>query len=896
MVVNVQLELRDRLRRDEALFQFLHALPNDGVIAWIGTAPSTPTQCWLSPSLGVTLGDAAAAPPPTLPWLEAHLAPTEVVRLRLALARPDGHLGEGPAGDVLTCIRADGSTVRLRWRAIARPGDDDQALRVAVMTRVRPSRELDLRSVADELPIMAWTSDALGRVDYINPWAVAFTGIPSAASLADLGTAVLHPDDVAAVVTAWQVARSTGHEVRIDARIRRADGAFVRFEHRARRVEDAERGDRWFGTSVDVDEARRAHEEAHARTAELAALLEATPHAIFTIDQAASGKRQIPIASPALEALFGISATDLARDASIVRERVHPDDLPRLDAEARAALLAGRPWIMRYRYRHPVTGERVIDGHALPERHGGGVRWHLVAYDVTDHGAIERLARLAPARRGASASPAAAEVFYIFDLRAGRLRFVGDAYERLWGLPRDAAYADASGWLGAIHADDRARVAARFADATPHGHVECAYRVVRPDGSVRWIHDRAFIATDPAGLADRAIGIAVDVTAEHVATEQLRHAERMEALGHLVSGIAHDFNNLLWVIQGNSTLLLGGDVGPWPAFARDGLEDIRAAAERATTLVRQLLVFARGDAVRPRDLELNGALDETSQLLRRVLGSALRVEVNLHPHPLTVHIDRNVFDQVLMNLAVNARDAMPGGGELRLRTTVVTRAGDDGGPVGRRAGTFACLEVSDTGLGMTAAIRARIFEPFFTTKASGHGGGLGLATVANIVQQHQGWVEVDSDVGVGTTMRVCLPLVTATLIDPSAPVVSRTMTPPPPVGHGELVIVCDPDLATREQAAQLLRGLGYQVIEVADPAVATAQAAMPGINVAALVAPADVGRALGDALESSGTALAQVLVVDGEVPAARAGVAYLQRPAAGTALAAAVAEALRGRR
>jgi two-component system cell cycle sensor histidine kinase/response regulator CckA len=877
-------ELRAWLRQDEGLFQFLHALPNDGMLAWRLGPHGDVAASWLSPSLVSTLGGHAGATTPTLAWLEQQLVVADRDRLRAALRASDGALPGAPADEVLHGAALDGSPRQLRWRARCQAGATD-GLRIAVLTRLRPSRELDLRSVADELPLMAWTCDRRGRVDYVNPWGFAFTGLDPATNLVDFGAKALHPDDVRPVLTAWQVARSTGTEIRIDARIRRADGEYLRFEHRARRVDDPHHGERWFGTSVDVDDARTAHDAAHTRSVELAALLETTPHAIFALEQNLSGERRIPLASPAVEALFGVPASELTVSSTQLSTRCHPDDLPRMQREAAAALEANCPWVMRFRYHHPATGERVIDGHAMPERQGDLIRWNVVAYDVTHHGTVERLARLAPPRRGAAASTGAPEVFYILDLRTQRLRFVSDGFDRLWGVPRERAYADARAWTQAVHDEDRARVAARFDAARPDDHVETSYRVVRPDGSVRWIHDRAFIAADGHGDADRALGIAIDVTAEHVATTQLRHAEKMEALGHLVSGVAHDFNNLLWVIHGNSSLLLGEAGAGLPPAARDSLEDIRAAAERATALVRQLLLFARGDTHRPADLDLNTVLDETSQLLRRVLGSSVQVEVEPHATPLTVHIDRNVLDQVLLNLAVNARDAMPGGGRLTLRSRSVV---SDGAPTstGRRRGAFACLEVTDTGAGMAPAVQARIFEPFFTTKESGHGGGLGLATVASIVQRHQGWLEVDSAVGAGTTMRVYLPLVGPRGAAPQ---------PEPPIGAGQVVAVCEPDVAERERTTHLLRGLGYEVVAFAN--VEAVRERWPGLapHVAVFVAPLELGGGLLGELRAAAAGVAIVLT-SAEAPLdGPPDVHYLPRPVVGAALATAVASALRAR-
>ena len=258
------------------------------------------------------------------------------------------------------------------------------------------------------------------------------------------------------------------------------------------------------------------------------------------------------------------------------------------------------------------------------------------------------------------------------------------------------------------------------------------------------------------------------VTAEHRERRrleaQLRQSQKMEAIGQLAGGIAHDFNNLLAVITSYSELLIDGlDEGD---SRRDDLHEIRRAAERATALTRQLLAFSRRQVLQPTVVDLNAAVRDLERMLRRAIGSTIAFEAALDESIGRVRVDLGQLDQILINLAVNARDAMPGGGTLRFATANVT-LGDDYAVEypGVVPGDYVVVYVSDTGVGMDADTRARAFEPFFTTKAVGKGTGLGLSTVFGIVQQSGGHVTVDSVVGRGTTFQVYLPRI-ADLDDP----------------------------------------------------------------------------------------------------------------------------------
>ncbi len=306
-----------------------------------------------------------------------------------------------------------------------------------------------------------------------------------------------------------------------------------------------------------------------------------------------------------------------------------------------------------------------------------------------------------------------------------------------------------------------------------------------------------------------------DVTERKRLEGELLEAQKLEAIGRLAGGIAHDFNNLLTVLVASAEELMAQRAGPDADLAR-----ILSAANRATALTQQLLDFARKSPVDVRELAVNELVGEIVSLLVRVLGEEVRTVTVLDPAAGNVRVDRRSMDRVLMNLAVNARDAMPGGGTLTFSTSDI--ASPDGG-----AERWVALSVADTGLGMSADTRARAFEPFFTTKAVGQGTGLGLATSFGIVQQAGGRIEVASELGKGTTFRILLPT-TGTPVAPRVP----TTRPPPPAPPGtETVLLIDDDQFVRNATARLLKRLGYEVLAAAtsDEAIDLARA-NPGID------------------------------------------------------------------
>jgi PAS domain S-box-containing protein len=348
------------------------------------------------------------------------------------------------------------------------------------------------------------------------------------------------------------------------------------------------------------------------------------------------------------------------------------------------------------------------------------------------------------------------DVFWITGPTPGELLYVSPAYEKIWGRSCESVLANPNTWMEAIHPEDRERMGQAIKDSISADRFNEQFRILRPDGTLRWIHDTAFVVRDAKGNVERVVGVARDITESRKLEEQLRQAQKMEAIGQLAGGVAHDFNNVLSVIQLQIGMFKMDNVNS-PKHL-EFVAELSKTVGRATALTRQLLTVSRQQILHMADLDLNVVVESVLQMLQRVLGENIHVDCHYHPEPLMIRADQGMMDQILLNLTVNARDAMPKGGQLTINTAAVEldAAAAAQMPQGR-PGSFACLSVSDTGAGMPPEILSRIFEPFFTTKEVGKGTGLGLATAFGIVQQHNGWINVASQVGQGTTFSIYLP-------------------------------------------------------------------------------------------------------------------------------------------
>lgn len=398
------------------------------------------------------------------------------------------------------------------------------------------------------------------------------------------------------------------------------------------------------------------------------------------------------------------------------------------------------------------------------------------------------------------------EVFWLADPKTRQVLYVSPAYEQIWGQP--CTLNSLQDWLNTIHPLDRERVVMAVKKQAL-GTYDEEYRIIRKDGNIRWIHARAFPIKNPQGDVYRIAGVAEDVTQRKKLEDQFRQAQKMESIGQLAGGVAHDFNNMLAVFQMQLSIL--DDRSKLSPAQAEAMEQMFATVQRAASLTRQLLLFSRREVFQPRDVYLNEAISNILKFLKRLLGEDIEIHLRLDSQPLFVHADPGMIDQVLMNLAVNARDAMPKGGQLMIESAPVEFdefAASQSANI--RPGSFVQLTVSDCGCGIPPEILPKIFEPFFTTKDVGKGTGLGLATVYGIVQQHGGWINVYSEVGHGTTFRVYLPRLSKH--DGAKPI--STTSDVLPRGT-ETILLVEDEPALRVTIRTALSRLGYRILEAA---------------------------------------------------------------------------------
>ena len=504
----------------------------------------------------------------------------------------------------------------------------------------------------------------------------------------------------------------------------------------------------------------------------------------------------------------------------VLRGRRHYDVMP------------GIPESWREAHRRALAGESLREESGRFVRADGAVRWlrwevrpwHdakdaiggivMFCEDITERKTAEEALQASQVRLRESENrfrevvETIREVFWISDAEKSRILYVSPAYEKIWQRPCAELYASAREWLQSVHPEDRARVAQASLTGQAAGTYDETFRVVRPDLSVRWVRDRAYPVRDESGEVVRIVGTSEDVTERKKLEEQFLRTQRLEAIGTLASGVAHDLNNILSPIFMIAPLLTPKLSDPADV---EMLGIVERSAVRGANVVRQLLTFSRGIAGERGPLQIRHLVAEMAAIMSetfpREIGISQMIPADLTP----VVGDATQLHQVLMNLCVNARDAMPDGGRLSIEAANIFLGPEDvRGQAGANPGRHVVLTVSDTGHGIPPELRARLFEPFFTTKDVGKGTGLGLSTVLGIVKSHGGFVTVESEVARGTAFRVYLPCSDSDHAA-SAPVAPRET----PSRQGELVLVVDDEPSVRTAMQHVLENKGFAVLTAA---------------------------------------------------------------------------------
>jgi PAS domain S-box-containing protein len=512
-------------------------------------------------------------------------------------------------------------------------------------------------------------------------------------------------------------------------------------------------------------------------------------------------------ASPALRSMFGAKPKWVVGTSAF--DYIHPDDRDRIEkAFAEGIKRAGRGKTVRYRMQHVDGSWRHVEsiGNNLlddPAVHAVV----LTTRDITDRNETEEALRRSEERFRALVQHTS-DMIVVLDAE-GLVTYASPSAGAIlgWG---DGEYLGRS-TFGLVHPEDRQRVQEVFAQAitrpgsTPPVHARMRHR----NGQYRLLESVGTNLLDDSAVRGFVIN-SRDITERKLLESELLQSQKMEAVGRLAGGIAHDFNNLLTAIAGYTALLL--EEIPEDDAHRADLAEIEQATTRGAALVDQLLSFSRRKMLMPSTLDLNEVVESTRGLLSRVIGADVELATRLAPNLDGVRADRTQIEQVLLNLAVNARDAMPSGGRLEIETANVRLdARDVGAVLEAQAGQHVMLTVRDTGIGMDRDTLAQVFEPFFTTKEVGQGTGLGLSTAYGIVTQAGGRIAVDSRPGAGTTFRVYLPTDTEAA-DAGAPPESGAA----PRAGRETILVVEDEAAVRSLARDVLTRLGYEVLTASD--------------------------------------------------------------------------------
>jgi len=482
----------------------------------------------------------------------------------------------------------------------------------------------------------------------------------------------------------------------------------------------------------------------------------------------------------------------------------------------------------------------------------------------------------------------------------GRRLYNSPSYERILGYSLEELQATSS--FEQIHPDDRQLVKEAAAETRRTGvgrRIE--YRMRHKDGSWLVLESTASTVLDAGGRVDKLVIVNRDITARKKLEEQFRQVQKMEAIGRLSGGIAHDFNNLLGVIIGYSELLQ--ERLPSKDLLRESADEIVAAGKRAASLTRQLLAFSRQQVLEPKVLDLNEVVSDMEKMLRRLIGEDIELVATRDPILGRVKADQGQIEQVILNLVVNARDAMPQGGKLVIATantemdeTFVKRY-----PYPVQTGPYIVLTVADSGVGMDAATKARVFEPFFTTKEKGKGTGLGLSTVYGVVKQSGGYIDFDSEPGEGTTFRIYLRRVSEP-VESEGPAAEAQS----PSREAGVVLLVEDEASLRRLTRNLLELSGYTVLEAKDGnealRISQEHAGAIGLLLTDIVMPGINGRALAQQLSRERPDM-KILFMSGytgqgigEKEYLERGDSFLQKPVTRELLTRKVREALRSPR
>ncbi len=690
------------------------------------------------------------------------------------------------------------------------------------------------RLMADAAPVMIWTDDADGMTTYFNkPW-LDFTGRRIEQELGLGSRESIHPDDVQRFAEVYAAAQAERRAFQTEYRLRRRDGEYRwMLETAMPRFTAAGAFEGFIGSVIDLTE-RKQNERIQSALYRIAARASSAEDIDTFFAAVHEIVGELMYAKNFYVALYDAATQTLSFPYCVDEVDPTPAPRPLFRGLTEYVLKRGTPLLMPDEDfpalvatgEVEVVGSPSVDWLGVPLKVGGSTFGVLVVqsydprfrYGETEKDVLTFVSQqiaVAVDRKRAQERLRDSEERYrlLFERNlagvyrvtlSGRILECNDALAHMFGYAsrEDLVHRDVTELYPASKARDE------FRESLFHFRslVNYEMRGQRRDGTVVWTLENAALLADEKAGEVIVEGTVTDITARKLLEEQLRQSQKMEAIGQLAGGIAHDFNNLLTTVIGYSNMALN-QLSPHEPI-REEIAEIQKAGERAANLTRQLLAFSRKQLFEPRVLDVNALIMESTRMLARLIGEHIRFVTDLEPALGHVRADPGQIEQVIVNLVVNARDAMPDGGTLTIRTR---NAGADGAPRRARYGAplwpHVVISVEDTGMGIDAETQKRIFEPFFTTKEKPHGTGLGLATVYGIVSQSGGQVVVDSEPGHGARFDIFLPLAE------EAPEV-RPPAEAPAVGRGsETILLVEDEDAVRDLTRRCLEARGYQVIQ-----------------------------------------------------------------------------------
>ena len=693
--------------------------------------------------------------------------------------------------------------------------------------------EARFRAIADTAPVLIWVTNQDGGRAFVNQAYVAFMGGDyESVRTADWRT-YIHPDDQDRLVLESETGKATGEPFSLEARYRHHQGDYRWLKSFTRpRLGAGGEVLGFVGVAFDVTDIRESNARLAAIAAERDAILGQLAEGVIVTDPDGA----IIFVNEAAARQHGVARLDVTPDEYAETYHLLTDDgrpYPPHELPLSRAVLHGETVTdARWRIRRPDGSEVIAVGNARPVTAPDGARIGAVltlrdetARISAEHRLTESEARF---RTVADSAPA---LIWMTDERA-RVVFANKRYKIFFDVAAEAVLG--VGWKDYVHPEDMRVFSLTFLRAFKQkDRFEAVMRVQHPAMGLRWLRSEGVPRFDASGAFQGYVGASLDITDAKRAEDDLKrinelleervgealaekakaeadlmHAQRMEAVGRLTGGVAHDFNNLLTVVIGALDMILRS---PDDAARRKKLgEAALAAARRGESLTHQLLAFSRRQALRPEPVDLNALIREGEPLLRRAVGEAVEFRLKLRRGGARVSVDPAQFEAAMLNLIVNARDAVGGRPAGRITIQTLNCEVHAGEVIELPAGPYVCIAVSDNGAGMDAATMTRVFEPFFTTKAVGKGTGLGLSQVYGFARQSGGGVRLSSTVGRGTEIRLFLPPLDASeTITPEAPRPEIEAIPP-----GRRLLLVEDDVSVAAVAMELLQGLGLEVVAV----------------------------------------------------------------------------------